>query len=345
MSISSVRFAGLKDFIAPHEGGKEHVPYVKSVYALKPAAIKTAKSCAQGVKVQLQDDSFAYVHPYHANVEYRIGAHKLAKLLQFDISPKVKAIAIPEALQHEKPRPTSPFGTIVDWLEGPTFKSFSGMSGPHRKKFDQANLTELYFFHLISQDSDFHYRNIIVKVPNDNEQEKPVKLFAIDNEKTGADPKEFIAKMNKYPDELRRRVEGKPIPPEILAKLKHFIETKATGAKKLHIYFPDDRVENSYKIAEFLLNHKSKVKVRTNTKALVEVEMPTVPTQEEIKKFLNSLEQQDKDAPTLPQPQSQQPSIQEQPSQPSGTPSTTIHSISNMVGGIIKDLLSRIETK
>jgi hypothetical protein len=280
MSISSIRFAGIKDNLVPNEAGKQHVPHVKSVYALKPGAIKSAEPCAQGAKIQLQDDSFAYVHPYDANVHNRIGANKLAKLLQFDISPKVKAISIPESLSHDKPRPTSLFGTIVDWIDGPTFKKFSGMASPKRKQFDQQNLTELYLFYLISQDSDFHNRNIIVKIPS--EKDTPVKLFAIDNEKTGANPLDFIAKLKKYPAELKKRVAGKTLPGPTLVKLQHFVDNKSTGAAKLKTYFPDEHVENSYKIAQYIL------------------ELGKVPTEEQVTTFLKTLQPQQEEVQVQP---------------------------------------------
>lgn len=276
MVTSPVQFAGLKDFLVRKQDSTKS----KKIYSLTPEALeasKTASPCGvRGYKVQLTHDSFAYIHPREQETAHRIGAHKLAKLLQFDISPQVKALEIPNELNCRKAQSIDPYGTIMDWVEGPTFNKFKQMPESLYVKYDLSNLIELYFFHLIAQDADSHQLNIIVQIPE--AQKGTVKLFSIDNEMAASTPTDFIKRLNKYPEELKAHIQGKPIPKDIKDKLQQFLDNQVAGTKKLQGYFPAEAVENAYKIAQFLIEHQ------------------TVPTQPELISYLDTLSKEQSNA-------------------------------------------------
>ncbi len=256
MLLTTLKFSGFHHYLSP-TGEKDKKAYgkqFKKVYELETARDSLEFSnIHQGFQVKFPDQSSAYLHPFQNNAHHRVGAYKLSKLLNFNLAPKVKAIKLSNGLLdgQKKTHPKSLFGTLCDWIPGQTYHDFIAANPDPSAIFNKQNAIELYLFSLISLDSDFHDRNIIVGPAT--QTGKPPKLYAIDSEKTGAKQKALLSGHTKFPQALKNQIEGEDIPAETLAKIRVFLSDLPRVKQKLIPYFSENQVESFVNMARILL--------------------------------------------------------------------------------------------
>jgi hypothetical protein len=252
MQTTRLRFSGFQHFLCKvDEDDKEKFQKHPNLRTLKPEirAKVEVKAIHKGVKLTLPDKSTAYLHPFQTNSHYRVGAYKLSKGLKFNLVPKIKAVKLNDFLQYDQVKTTSKVGTICEWIPGETYHDFYAKTPQAATSFDKKNIAELYLFSLISMDSDFHDRNIIVG-PKTGEYVSQ-RLYAIDSEKTGARPEELLKTLNKFPESLSEQVAGEDIPRATLEHIKAFLADRPNSEHKLKRYSPR-QIDAMYNMASLL---------------------------------------------------------------------------------------------
>jgi hypothetical protein len=255
MLLHNLRFAGTRDYFTRANEGDEK-PFKKNfrkVYELEAPMEKVELTpIHKGWKFIFPDKSAAYLHPFQNNAHHRVGAYKLSRLLKFNIAPKVKAVKLsPNLLQESTGKNfTSALGTFCDWIPGPTYHDFIKANPDNAKTLNIQNIIELYLFSLISLDSDFHDRNIIIGP--ETQTGKPRRLYAIDSEKTGAKQDGLIRGLGKFPESLKNQIAGEDIPQETLKHIKEFLANRPLAELKLKPNFSKSQIDAFFKMASIL---------------------------------------------------------------------------------------------